>query len=251
MKFLSTLSIRPLGPEDAEKFLHVHHAAVHNTANADYAPDVLDAWSGPVSDARIQRYNASADEEVRIGAFDGATMAGLGAIVPLKSELRACYVHPDYGRMGVGRRIVDALEQTAIGMGLSTLSLDSSITAEKFYAQLGYTVVERGSHRLGDGTFIASIRMQKQLSPIGDLDALKKRNARVEGDKAWETSWARRLSIAALTYVTLVVYLPMLGLERSYLHATVPVIGYLLSTLTLRFLKTKWLDAVYNKEPKA
>lgn len=79
------------------------------------------------------------------------------------------------------------------------------------------------------------------LSPA-DLSAIQARNMRVENDKAWETSWARRLSIAAMTYLVLVLYLPMLGLEKSYLHATVPVIGYLLSTMTLPFLKKVWLQ---------
>jgi hypothetical protein len=74
-----------------------------------------------------------------------------------------------------------------------------------------------------------------------DLESLRLRNIRVENDKAWETSWARRLSIAAMTYLVLVLYLPLLGLQKSYLHATVPVIGYLLSTLTLPVLKKAWL----------
>ena len=81
-----------------------------------------------------------------------------------------------------------------------------------------------------------------------DLGTIAERNARVEADKAWETSWTRRLSIAFLTYVILVLYLPVLGLEKSYLHATVPVCGYLLSTLTLPMVKKSWLQKIYNKQ---
>jgi len=79
-----------------------------------------------------------------------------------------------------------------------------------------------------------------------ELETIKQRNLRVENDKAWEISWARKLSIAAMTYIVLVVYLPMLGLQKSYLHATVPVIGYLLSTLTLPVLKNLWLEKMRN-----
>lgn len=78
------------------------------------------------------------------------------------------------------------------------------------------------------------------------LELLQQRNAKVEADKAWETSWARRFSIALLTYIVLVLYLPLLGLEKSYLHATVPVCGYLLSTLTLPVIKKKWLENFYK-----
>jgi polyferredoxin len=80
-----------------------------------------------------------------------------------------------------------------------------------------------------------------------DLMAIHERNARVENDKAWETSWTRRLCIAALTYIILVIYLPLLGLEKSYLHATVPVIGYLLSTQTLPIAKKLWLEKIRFK----
>lgn len=74
-----------------------------------------------------------------------------------------------------------------------------------------------------------------------DLNAIRERNNRVENDKAWETSWTRRLCIAGLTYIILNIYLPMLGVEHAYLHATVPVMGYLLSTLGLPIVKQIWV----------
>lgn len=83
-----------------------------------------------------------------------------------------------------------------------------------------------------------------------DISVLNDRNARVEANKAWETSWTRRLLIAGLTYGILVFYLPVLGVEQSYLHATVPVCGYLLSTLTLPLVKKFWLTNIYKTEPK-
>ncbi|PZQ44559.1 MAG: hypothetical protein DI551_09895 [Micavibrio aeruginosavorus] len=81
-----------------------------------------------------------------------------------------------------------------------------------------------------------------------DFEIIAQRNARVEADKAWETSWTRRFFIASLTYVFLVFYLPVLGLEKSYLHATVPVFGYLFSTMTLPFIKKWWIANSYKKK---
>jgi hypothetical protein len=81
-----------------------------------------------------------------------------------------------------------------------------------------------------------------------DLSAIAQRNARVEADKAWETSWTRKLLIASLTYIFLLIYLPMLGHQQAYLHATVPVFGYLFSTITLPFVKKWWLQHHYIKK---
>lgn len=251
MKFTGNLTIRPLGPEDAEAFLRVHHAAVHQSARDSYAPDILEAWSGNDIKAQLSRYNERAGEEIRIGAFDGTTMAGLGVIAPETQELRACYVHPDYGRMGVGAKIVAALEQIARGMGLETLTLDSSINAEKFYQSMGYTIVERTSHQLADGTFMPAIKMRKTLKDAPEIEALKLRNQKVEADKAWETSWTRRVIIAGITYIIVAAWLAMLDVSHHMLHAIVPVLGYIVSILTLPMLKTMWIEKVYRKGPKS
>lgn len=74
------------------------------------------------------------------------------------------------------------------------------------------------------------------------LTALKSRNARVEADKAWESSWVRRIAIAILTYVVVVAYLHFVIQIDPWLNALVPVAGFLLSTLTISYLKRWWTD---------
>ena len=79
-----------------------------------------------------------------------------------------------------------------------------------------------------------------------DLIEIKERNARVEADKAWETSWVRRLFIAFVTYVIAAFYMHYAGLGNAYLGAFVPTGGYLLSTLSLPFIKKIWINKVYK-----
>ncbi len=73
------------------------------------------------------------------------------------------------------------------------------------------------------------------------LVVIEARNKKVEADKAWETSWTRRLSIMALTYVVVVAYLYFVVHIDPWVNALVPVIGFLLSTLTIEFIKKHWL----------
>ncbi len=73
------------------------------------------------------------------------------------------------------------------------------------------------------------------------IEKLEARNRRVEADKAWETSWVRRLAIMLLTYVLVVVYLHFVVRIDPWLNAVVPAAGYLLSTLTISALKQYWL----------
>lgn len=74
------------------------------------------------------------------------------------------------------------------------------------------------------------------------IEKLEQRNQRVELDKAWETSWIRRLLIAVLTYTVVVVYLRFVVKINPWINALVPVFGFLLSTLTINAIKTLWTN---------
>lgn len=72
------------------------------------------------------------------------------------------------------------------------------------------------------------------------LIEIESRNARVENDKAWETSLTRKMSILVMTYCILGLYMKLLGIENWYLHALVPTCGYFLSTLALPVIRNMW-----------
>ena len=88
---------------------------------------------------------------------------GIGALVVKNSELRACYVAPRATRKGVGSALVAEIERIAREHGLTCLRVDSSTTAEAFYAAQGYDVEERGEHVLRSGTRMAAVKMRRSL----------------------------------------------------------------------------------------
>ncbi|QQG38339.1 MAG: hypothetical protein HYS26_02195 [Candidatus Kaiserbacteria bacterium] len=73
------------------------------------------------------------------------------------------------------------------------------------------------------------------------IELLKERNARVESEKAWETSYFRVLSIGLVTYVVAAALLFAIGVANFLLAALMPSIGYILSTLSFPALKRWWL----------
>lgn len=80
------------------------------------------------------------------------------------------------------------------------------------------------------------------------LRAIEERNARVTHDKAWETSWARRGLISGTIYIFGFILLNILGHEGAWKHALVPVMGYLLSTLSLPAAKKIWIARQEKKK---
>lgn len=77
--------------------------------------------------------------------------------------------------------------------------------------------------------------LEKQLNEI------KKRNQRVDLDKKWETSYTRRIIIMFITYFVVVIYSIMIQkMDSIWLSSLVPVIGFLLSTLSLKMIRKIW-----------
>jgi hypothetical protein len=70
---------------------------------------------------------------------------------------------------------------------------------------------------------------------------IEERNKHVELDKAWETSWTRRVTIAVLTYIVIAIVFWMTGLGHPFLNALVPTTAFILSTLTVSALKKWWM----------
>jgi len=73
------------------------------------------------------------------------------------------------------------------------------------------------------------------------LEAIEQRNRRVESDKAWETSWTRRILITILTYITVVLFFLVAQLPKPFSNSIVPTMGFVLSTLSLPFFKKLWI----------
>lgn len=74
-----------------------------------------------------------------------------------------------------------------------------------------------------------------------EIKNIQNRNRRVELDKKWETSLTRRLFIMILTYIIIVIYSYLIRNNNNiFLSFIVPVIGYLLSTLSLKLIRKIW-----------
>jgi len=74
-----------------------------------------------------------------------------------------------------------------------------------------------------------------------DIQEIKERNARVEKDKAWETSLARKILITVLTYIVIVLFFFFAKLPEPFLNAVVPTVAFVLSTASIPFFKRIWV----------
>lgn len=79
------------------------------------------------------------------------------------------------------------------------------------------------------------------------VEKIQKRNMSVEADKAWETSGIRKTIIAFGTYILLGTYMAYIGVADPWRNALIPTFGFLLSTVTLSWVKHVWVKRYYKK----
>ena len=74
-----------------------------------------------------------------------------------------------------------------------------------------------------------------------EIEEIRTRNKRVELDKKWETSTTRKICIAVLTYIVVIIYSTIISKTSNvFLSSLVPVIGFTLSTLSLKAVRNIW-----------
>lgn len=160
------IRIEPAQPEDAAALLEIHAAAVHQTAASYYSEEVINSWSRlPITSDRVehiqQKWIKNSDLRVIVAKQNNNTV-GFG-MIHKENELQGLYVHPDFGRCGIGSKILAVLEQEAVLLGLSYLKVNASLNAEAFYRRQSFEVIEYGIHRLASGQEMPYVKMQKTL----------------------------------------------------------------------------------------
>lgn len=80
-----------------------------------------------------------------------------------------------------------------------------------------------------------------------EIQKIKDRNKKVEANKAWETSFTRKLLLMVITYLIATTTLIVIRNNSPWLNALIPTLGFYLSTLTLPFVKELWEKYLYRK----
>lgn len=151
---------------DAERIQKIQYASVRKNAEDFYNAEIIDAWAQPDTGKWINliREAIQSDQEIVIVAQLEDRIVGFGAVVPSEEELKAVYVDPDFGRLGIGTKILQHLENIALDQHCDKLTLSGSLNAEAFYKKNGYTVLEYSLHTLSTGVKMKCVTMEKVLT---------------------------------------------------------------------------------------
>ncbi|SEI24562.1 GNAT family N-acetyltransferase [Tardiphaga sp. OK245] len=150
-----TCDIRPAQAGDAADISRVIIRALLETNAKDYTPDIIARVELSFSSAAVERLIDQ--REVFVAEMDNRVV---GTASLDGQALRTMFVLPDVQGRGIGRLLVQRIERVARERQLAILTVPATVTAEAFYARLGFVAVREAYH--GEER---TIIMERVLSP--------------------------------------------------------------------------------------
>lgn len=160
----SAVSIALAGEADAAEIERVRVASLADVPEGVYTRRQIDAIAiHPKSDVDVMirqgRYFV-ARHQGRIVGSGGWTSY---ATDPQAAVIRAVFVDPAYQGFGVGRRIIQTVEDATVTAGFVKIQVPAAMTARGFYRRLGYSEGRIGLINL-NGIPAPYMKMEKHVS---------------------------------------------------------------------------------------
>jgi putative acetyltransferase len=154
------IHLRPALPFDIDALWALRTIAVRVSCATHYAPEQIAVWTAsPVPPA----YAAMLAAGGGIVAMQGESLAGYAMLDIDKHEVDAVFVDPARAGLGIGKRLLAALEQLARERGMVRLQLSASLNAVPFYRAAGFVSLREEAYAHPSGISLASVAMEKAL----------------------------------------------------------------------------------------
>lgn len=146
--------IKPFSLEVAGATAEVIIKNLKEVNSKDYPPRVIDAM---ISYYSIENISKIAEKrEVYVVIVDGVVK---GTASLDGNSICTVFIDPEYHGGGLGKVLMEYIEEVARGKGIKVASLDASLTAHPFYRRLGYVEVKD----IESEEFGKAIVMEKKL----------------------------------------------------------------------------------------
>jgi len=134
------MNIRRIKNEDACKVSELIRRTIRISNTKDYPEDLMDQLIAIETPEHVLERASWTHFYV---AEEGEDIIGCGAIGPFwgkedESSLFTIFVDPDHQGKGIGRKIIETLEQDEFALRAKRIEIPASITGVPFYLKMGY-----------------------------------------------------------------------------------------------------------------
>lgn len=153
------MELRQANIKDLDELTNLFKETIETINVKDYSPEQIKIWSA--GSQRTERWKKRIEEQFVILALLDKQIVGMSSL-STQGYLDLMYVHKDYQRKGIAKRLYTAIEQKAYEQQNTQITVDVSITAKPFFEQMGFDLI-RVQELYLEGVLFNNNQMQKLL----------------------------------------------------------------------------------------
>ncbi|BAZ28792.1 hypothetical protein NIES4074_12260 [Cylindrospermum sp. NIES-4074] len=150
------IQIRLAKSEELKEILELQAKSLR-TASAEYNPIQIESLVRSQASARVKY------DEIWFVADYEDKVVGFASLLLGEPTISGVFVHPDFMRQGIGTRLLEAIEKTAVDKKYEILYVVSSLTAVNFYQTRGYQFIRKSGFSSEANVWIPCVSLEKRL----------------------------------------------------------------------------------------
>jgi putative acetyltransferase len=155
------MTIGPAAQSDIESITTLFRETILTINVMDYSSEQTAIWASAAD--HHEKWQQRIKEHYFIVAPVDGIMAGFGSLTPA-GHLDLLYVHRNFQRRGIAKKLYQALEEQAIRQQNVIITAEVSITARTFFEKVGFGLIAPQTAER-QGILLVNYRMEKRLIP--------------------------------------------------------------------------------------
>ncbi len=135
------MEIRKYRQGDGKELRSLQIDTIKSINSKDYSPAQINFWLSP-KNMDLDNYLKNLERNLTYVALIDGIIVGFGDLNE-NGEIKRLYTHKDYQRKGIASAILSRLEEEAKSRGYEEISLESTISAKRFYESKGFVCLNK------------------------------------------------------------------------------------------------------------
>lgn len=155
------ITIRKATSQDIDEFKSVIIASILELCKDCYTQKEIKSLLAQYPDREL--YEKWILERVLVIAAHENNIVGFAQYYPPNNSIEAVHVLPNYAKQGVGKKMIEKIEEIAKAQKAGKIILGSSLNAVGFYEKCGYTRKDNSKFKCNDGVLLEVVNYEKEL----------------------------------------------------------------------------------------
>lgn len=152
--------IRVAKNKDREIMYNLHVDSIKYYCSDCYSKEAIASWVGL---KKVEDYADNYSNNIFLVAEYSNEIVGFGLLNINKKSIDSLYIKPKMAKRGIGKQLLQQLEDIARENNISELKLSATLNSIAFYHRMGYTGDVIGTYRLSSGIDLDCVKMTKKL----------------------------------------------------------------------------------------